>query len=192
MTGRRPDSSASEAGLFMLCINMAPRSAVVVRVLSPALAQPWSCLRSLIQAPSAAPLVSNARRGTMAPRLDLELSLRASTSLDRPPTDERSLARPARRKKERDSPPKAGTHRLCKNRIELDANIACARFVRCSDLCVPGPMRRVYEPMCFAHSFMPFLHRIMLDYASQFYASCREGHRRALAYICVQFYAVFA
>ena len=38
----------------------------------------------------------------MAPRLDLQLSLRASTSLDRPPTDERSLARPARRKKERD------------------------------------------------------------------------------------------
>ena len=100
MTGRRPDSSASEAGLFMLCINMAPRSAVVVRVLSPALAQPWSCLRSLNQAPSAAPLVSRARRGTMAPRLDLKLSLRASTSLDRPPTDERSLARPARRKRE--------------------------------------------------------------------------------------------
>ena len=38
----------------------------------------------------------------MAPRLDLQLSLRASTSLDRLPTDERSLARPARRKKERD------------------------------------------------------------------------------------------
>ena len=105
--------SASEASMLMHSINTAPRSAVVVRVLSPAPAQPWSCLRSLIQAPSAAPLVSGAHRDTMAPRLDLQLSLRVSTSLDGLPTHERSLARPARRKRRRASVPFLALEFVC-------------------------------------------------------------------------------
>ena len=45
MTGRRPALSASEASLLMLCISIAPRSAVVVRVLV-------TCTGSTVELPS--------------------------------------------------------------------------------------------------------------------------------------------